>query len=107
MPRHFAEDKACFCLVDHYTPVVCERRSKCKVESSRTNANRESGKRVQRIRSADRRNQVMFRIAAETCREFTFAEILILAAMNVESIRLRSDRIRSKACSNADHNILG
>jgi len=49
----------------------------------------------------------MFRIAAQTCREFTLAEILILAAMNVESIRLRSDRIRSKACSNADHNILG
>lgn len=30
----------------------------------------------------------MFRITAETCREFTFAEILILAAMNLESSRL-------------------
>jgi hypothetical protein len=28
----------------------------------------------------------MFRITAETCRRFTFAEILIMAAMNVESI---------------------
>jgi hypothetical protein len=27
----------------------------------------------------------MFRITAETCRAFTLAEILILAAMNVES----------------------
>ena len=27
----------------------------------------------------------MFRITAETCHEFTFAEILILAAMNVEA----------------------
>ena len=30
----------------------------------------------------------MFRITAETCRSFTFAEILILAAMNLESIRV-------------------
>ena len=30
----------------------------------------------------------MFRITAETCRAFTFAEILILAAMNLENIRL-------------------
>lgn len=33
----------------------------------------------------------MFRITAETCRAFSFAEVLILAAMNAESIRLRSD----------------
>lgn len=31
----------------------------------------------------------MFRITAETCRAFTFAEVLILAAMNLESIRVR------------------
>jgi len=33
----------------------------------------------------------MFQITAETCRAFTFAEVLIMAAMNVESIRLRSE----------------
>jgi hypothetical protein len=33
----------------------------------------------------------MFRITAETCRSFTFAEILILAAMNVETIRMGSE----------------
>ncbi len=32
----------------------------------------------------------MFRITAETCRAFTLQEILILAAMNVESNRLAS-----------------
>jgi hypothetical protein len=32
----------------------------------------------------------MFQITAETCRAFTFAEVLILAAMNVESVRLNS-----------------
>lgn len=30
----------------------------------------------------------MFRITAETCRAFTLAEVLILAAMNLESTRL-------------------
>lgn len=30
----------------------------------------------------------MFQITAETCRAFTFAEVLIMAAMNVESVRL-------------------
>jgi hypothetical protein len=30
----------------------------------------------------------MFRITADTCRAFTLAEILILAAINVESARL-------------------
>jgi hypothetical protein len=29
----------------------------------------------------------MFRITAETCRRFTLAEVLIMAAMNVETIR--------------------
>jgi hypothetical protein len=33
----------------------------------------------------------MFQITAETCRAFTFAEVLILAAMNVESVRVRSE----------------
>jgi hypothetical protein len=33
----------------------------------------------------------MFRITAETCRAFTLAEALILAAMNVESVRLVSE----------------
>jgi hypothetical protein len=32
----------------------------------------------------------MFRITAETCRAFAVEEILILAAMNVEAIRLAS-----------------
>jgi hypothetical protein len=30
----------------------------------------------------------MFRITAETCRTFTLAEVLILAAMNMESARV-------------------
>jgi hypothetical protein len=30
----------------------------------------------------------MFQITAETCRVFTFAEVLIMAAMNVESVQL-------------------
>jgi hypothetical protein len=30
----------------------------------------------------------MFLITTETCRAFTFAEILIMAAMNMEAIRL-------------------
>jgi len=34
----------------------------------------------------------MFQITAETCRAFTFAEVLIMAAMNVESVRLNSER---------------
>jgi hypothetical protein len=32
----------------------------------------------------------MFQITAETCHAFTFAEVLIMAAMNVESVRLSS-----------------
>ncbi len=32
----------------------------------------------------------MFRMTAQTCRAFTFEEILILAAMNVETTRLAS-----------------
>ena len=38
----------------------------------------------------------MFRITAESCRRFSLAEILILAAMNVETTRLASEgRVRS------------
>ena len=38
----------------------------------------------------------MFSITAETCRRFSLAEILIMAAMNVESTRLASGgRVRS------------
>jgi len=33
----------------------------------------------------------MFRITAETCHAFTFAEVLILAAMNMESTRLAAE----------------
>lgn len=33
----------------------------------------------------------MFRITSETCHAFTLAEVLILAAMNVESARLNSE----------------
>jgi hypothetical protein len=32
----------------------------------------------------------MFSITAESCRRFSFAEILIMAAMNVETTRLAS-----------------
>ena len=33
----------------------------------------------------------MFRITSETCHAFTFAEVLILAAMNIESSRLSDE----------------
>jgi hypothetical protein len=33
----------------------------------------------------------MFRISSETCHAFTLAEVLILAAMNVESTRLAAE----------------
>jgi hypothetical protein len=40
----------------------------------------------------------MFRITTETCRAFTFAEILILAAMNMETTRLDvEDRVLREA----------
>jgi ABC-type uncharacterized transport system ATPase component len=52
----------------------------------------------------------MFRITARTCRTFTVEEILILAAMNVETIGLASGRcIRRKTagtqrgCLSASH----
>jgi len=34
----------------------------------------------------------MFRITPETCRAFKFAEVLILAAMNMETPRLVAER---------------
>jgi len=34
----------------------------------------------------------MFRITQENCRAFTFAEVLILAAMNMETTRLVGER---------------
>jgi hypothetical protein len=37
----------------------------------------------------------MFQITATTCRAFTFAEVLIMAAMNVESVRLNSEHVRT------------
>jgi hypothetical protein len=33
----------------------------------------------------------MFRITTETCRAFTFAEVLIMAAMNLETARSASE----------------
>ena len=33
----------------------------------------------------------MFRITSETCHAFTLAEVLILAAMNIESTRLAAE----------------
>ncbi len=42
----------------------------------------------------------MFRITSETCRAFTFAEVLVLAAMNVESTRLAAEsQVRSKTAA--------
>jgi hypothetical protein len=42
----------------------------------------------------------MFQITAETGRAFTFAEVLIIAAMNVESVRLSSeDRVRANGAA--------
>jgi hypothetical protein len=42
----------------------------------------------------------MFRITSETCRAFTLAEVLILAAINVESTRLAAEgQVRSKTAA--------
>jgi hypothetical protein len=39
----------------------------------------------------------MFRITSETCHAFTLAEVLILAAMNLESTRLAAEgQVRPK-----------
>jgi hypothetical protein len=46
----------------------------------------------------------MFRITSETCRAFTLQEILILAAMNVESTRLAADgQGRPKTAAQSGH----
>jgi len=51
----------------------------------------------------------MFRITAETCRRFNLAEVLIMAAMNVETIcptsrgRMRSDTAAAE--SSAKHSV--
>ena len=42
----------------------------------------------------------MFQITAETCRAFTFEEVLIIAAMNVESARVSSEnRVRANGAA--------
>jgi hypothetical protein len=42
----------------------------------------------------------MFQITARTCHAFTFGEVLILAAMNVESVRLSSEScVRAKGAA--------
>ena len=41
---------------------------------------------------------IMFRITTETCRAFTLAEVLILAAMNLESARLESKGNKRYRC---------
>jgi len=42
----------------------------------------------------------MFRITARTCHAFTFSEVLIMAAMNVESIRLSAEgRVRANGAA--------
>jgi hypothetical protein len=42
----------------------------------------------------------MFQITTETCRAFTFAEVLIMAAMNMESVRLGSEgRVRANGAA--------
>ncbi len=44
----------------------------------------------------------MFRISAESCRRFSLAEILIMAAVNVETVRPGSrDRMRAKTAAGA------
>jgi len=42
----------------------------------------------------------MFQITAETCRAFTFSEVLIIAAMNLESARVSSEgRVRANGAA--------
>jgi hypothetical protein len=42
----------------------------------------------------------MFQITAETCRAFIFAEVLIMAAINLESLRLSPEgRIRANGAA--------
>jgi hypothetical protein len=39
----------------------------------------------------------MFRISARTCHSFTFSEVLNMAAMNLENVRLSSE---GRVCAN-------
>jgi len=42
----------------------------------------------------------MFQITARTCHAFTFGEVLIMAAMNVESVRLSPEgRVRANGAA--------
>jgi len=42
----------------------------------------------------------VFQITTETCRAFTFAEVLIMAAMNVENVRLGPEgRVRANGAA--------
>ncbi len=46
----------------------------------------------------------MFQITATTCCAFTFAEVLIMAAMNVESVRLDSEcRVRANGAAQSKY----
>ena len=50
----------------------------------------------------------MFRITTETCKAFTFAELLILAAINVESMRPTPEGdVAPQGCRSAETHILG
>jgi hypothetical protein len=46
----------------------------------------------------------MFRIASETCHAFTLAEVLILAAMNIESTRVVAEgQARPRTAAQSGH----
>lgn len=45
----------------------------------------------------------MFRITAETCRRFTLAEVLIMAAINVAPAPIATDRGESTICHTPGH----
>lgn len=45
----------------------------------------------------------MFYITAETCRTFTLVEILIMAAMNMETTRQASSRVQPKFQRSTQH----
>ncbi len=46
----------------------------------------------------------MFQITAATCRSFTFGEVLIMAAMNLESVRLNSERrVRARGAAESKY----
>ena len=45
----------------------------------------------------------MFRITAETCRTFTLAEVLIMAAMNVAPALIATDKGERTICRSPAH----